>query len=259
MTNNYGGHCAGAIECGWGSVALVKDCTITLNSGGYGDLFSMDAGAVYCEGCTLTVHNCAISQNTSGRAGAIRSFEGNLKINNCTFTGNSGTDGQTIVCDSYEQKYPSSVKISNCILWDPGDQIWNNDDSAITIAHSDARNGWPGPGNIDADPCFADPNNGDYHLKSQAGRWDPNSQTWVIDDVTSPCIDAGDPLDPVGLEPFPNGGIINMGAYAGTPEASRSYFGQPPCEIIVAGDINGDCQIDFKDFFFVGLHWLEER
>jgi alpha-tubulin suppressor-like RCC1 family protein len=59
-------------------------------------------------------------------------------------------------------------------------------------------------------------------LKSQAGRWDPNSQTWVRDDVTSPCIDAGDPNSPIGYEPFPNGGIVNMGAYGGTTEASKS-------------------------------------
>jgi len=59
-------------------------------------------------------------------------------------------------------------------------------------------------------------------LKSQAGRWDSDSQSWVVDDVTSPCIDAGDPGTPVGLEPLPNGGIINMGAYGGTAEASKS-------------------------------------
>lgn len=64
---------------------------------------------------------------------------------------------------------------------------------------------------------------GDYHLKSQAGRWNPMSQSWVIDDVTSLCIDAGDPNSPVGDEPVPNGGIINMGAYGGTAEASKSY------------------------------------
>jgi hypothetical protein len=116
-----------------------------------------------------------------------------------------------------------------------------------------------GLGNIDADPFFADVNDSDVHLKSQAGRWDPVNENWVNDDVTSPCIDAGDPASPVGLEPFPNGGRVNMGAYGGTVEASRSYFAEPPCETIIAGDINGDCRIDWVDFAIMVLHWLEER
>ena len=121
-----------------------------------------------------------------------------------------------------------------------------------------------------ADPGYWDPCNtpeyyaddiwvrGDYHLKSQGGRWDPNEGRWTMDDVTSPCVDAGDPLDPVGHEPFPNGGIINMGVYGGTDEASKSYFGKPACETIVAGDVNGDCEIDFEDFRLMALHWCEE-
>ena len=72
-----------------------------------------------------------------------------------------------------------------------------------------------------------DPNavwiDGDYHLKSQAGRWDPVSESWIIDDVTSPCIDVGDPNSPVGDEPEPNGERINIGAYGGTAEASKSF------------------------------------
>jgi hypothetical protein len=48
-----------------------------------------------------------------------------------------------------------------------------------------------------------------------------------------------------------------MGVEGGPAEASKSYFGKPPCETIVAGDINGDCQINFRDFYFVALHWLE--
>ena len=119
----------------------------------------------------------------------------------------------------------------------------------MTIEYSDVQSGWPGEGNIDADPCFAaagywvdaanpdipaepdDPNpawvNGDYHLKSQTGRWDPNSESWVLDDVTSSCIDTGDPNSPVGDEPEPNGARINMGAYGGTAEASMSFDAGP--------------------------------
>jgi hypothetical protein len=130
-------------------------------------------------------------------------------------------------------------------------------------------------GNTSADPCFAnpgswddngttgDPNDdtwvdGDYHLKSQAGRWDPSTEDWIVDDVTSPCIDAGDPNSPTGEEPFPNGGRVNMGAYGGTAEAGKSYFGKPPCETIIAGDINGDCKVDLTDLFILMNHWLQD-
>jgi len=113
-----------------------------------------------------------------------------------------------------------------------------------------------GGSNISADPLFADPNSNDYHLKSQAGRYDPNNKQWVTDGETSPCIDRGDPMSPIMYEPFPNGGIVNMGAYGGTAEASKSYFNAPLCEIIVAGDINGDCKVDWKDFALMARNWL---
>ena len=57
---------------------------------------------------------------------------------------------------------------------------------------------------------------------SEAGRWDPNISDWVIDDVTSLCIDAGDPSSDYSLEPDPNGGCINIGAFGNTAEASLS-------------------------------------
>ena len=37
---------------------------------------------------------------------------------------------------------------------------------------------------------------------------------------------------------------VNMGAHGGTPQASKSYFGEPVCETIFAGDINGDGHLD---------------
>ena len=123
--------------------------------------------------------------------------------------------------------------------------LWHNNVNYLLDNRTD--DSLAGPDSISADPCFAEPgywvdmNNpnivtglndpnavwigGDYHLKSQAGRYNPITQTWVVDDVTSPCIDAGDPNSPVGDEPKPNGGVINMGAYGGTAEASKSLSG----------------------------------
>lgn len=119
-----------------------------------------------------------------------------------------------------------------------------DDGTKIKVTYSDVRGGWPGEGNIDLDPCFAqlahwDLNGtpewprddfwveGDYHLKSQAGRWEPAGSRWVQDEISSPCIDAGDPGMPLGDEPLPNGGRVNMGAYGGTVEASKSVAPAP--------------------------------
>lgn len=197
--------------------------------------------------------DCIFSNNSVEFGGAILNYLSNPTLTNCTFSGNFADWGSGMI-----NLRSSSLVLTNCILWDGGDEIQNRD-SAVTITYSNVQGGWIGDGNINEDPLFADAEDGDYHLKSQAGQWDPNSQSWVQDEVTSPCIDAGDPMSPIGYEPFPNGGIINMGAYGGTAEASKSYFGQPLCEIIVAGDINGDCIVNFKDFALMALHWLEDR
>lgn len=83
-----------------------------------------------------------------------------------------------------------------------------------------------GTGDISADPLFADAYNDDFHLKSIGGHW--NGSTWVYDNVTSPCIDAGDSSSNYSNEPEPNGGRINTGAYGNTGEASKS----PPPTIL---------------------------
>lgn len=75
---------------------------------------------------------------------------------------------------------------------------------------------------LSADPRFADVPNGDYHLRSTAGRWDPGSGAFVIDAEHSPAIDRGDASDEFGNETADNGGYINLGAYGNTDQASRS-------------------------------------
>jgi hypothetical protein len=168
-------------------------------------------------------------------------------VTNCTFASNSAPNGNSTAYDSKSEIPLGTLRLHNCILWDEKNPVYNDNNLAIVTEYSNVRGGWIGEGNFDTDPLFAapgywdpnatlnDPNNdfwvdGDYHLKSQAGRWGRGSKSWVQDDVTSPCIDAGDPNSPIGDEPFPNGGIINMGAYGGTAEASKSHFDEPVYE-----------------------------
>ena len=253
-------------------------------------------GAISNNESNMTLTNCIFSGNSSVDAsgGAIFGARSTQELINCTFTGNkAASDGGGIVGN-----LKSIYILKNCIFWanyaPKGPEIAlrraisGTEPSSVEVSYSNIMGGSEpvavGDGsslewneeNIDLDPLFAkpgywDPNGtpqdanddfwvgGDYHLISQAGRWDPASEIWVLDDITSPCLDAGDPNSPIGLEPFPNGGIVNMGAYGGTAEASKSYFGEPVCEIIIAGDVNGDCKVDFEDLMILMAHWLEDN
>jgi predicted outer membrane repeat protein len=217
----------------------------------------------------VQVLNCIFNGNSAKDGGAISSLLSRVNVVNCTFSRNYADRGSAVL--SYHGAYliPGYTEISNCILWDDRDnEIATLDDSPISVTYCNVSGGWShvydpravvvwGDGNMEVAPVFADPSNHDYHLKSQAGRYDTGAEVWVMDDVTSPCIDAGNPMSPVGLEPFPSGGRVNMGAHGGTVEASKSYFGTTPCQTVIAGDINGDCRVDLTDLAILARHWLE--
>jgi len=124
---------------------------------------------------------------------------------------------------AYEDSNPD---ISNCILWNNT----NGDLFQCQARYSCLEDETPGAGNISGNPLFVDSANSDYHLMSEGWRWVMNSGSWTNDKVTSSCIDAGDPISPLGDEPMsaprdPDNeyGInlyINMGAYGGTCQAS---------------------------------------
>ena len=101
------------------------------------------------------------------------------------------------------------------------------------------------------EPFFADPCAGDYHLRSQHGRYDPSLELWVLDEVTSPAIDEGDPTVNPMAEPMPNGARVNMGAYSGTAYASRSVKPWPN-----QGDMNFDGIVNLLDLWILSDGWL---
>jgi uncharacterized protein (TIGR02145 family) len=85
----------------------------------------------------------------------------------------------------------SDGTVSNDIIYGSSNTVYLDENSSIEVTFSDIEGGWIGEGNIDADPLFVSPDNGDFHLQSD-----------------SPCIDAGDP----GYTD-PDGTIADMGAY----------------------------------------------
>ena len=227
----------GAVHNSAGCSPIYKNCTFS------GNLARRNGGAIYnSTSCSPIFENCIFFGNSAINGGGIHSITNSAPIiANCTFSRNSGqNNGGGMYVDS-----SAETMLSNCIFWDnigqSAPELYVK--TSLNISYTDIMRGqggvslgpdavlsW-GNGNINIDPLFADPDKGDYHLKSQAGRWNPSNigrrrttlgTGWVIDDVTSPCIDAGDPNSFIAFEPQPNGDRINMGAYGGTIKASQS-------------------------------------
>lgn len=221
--SNRAGVSGGVVQIAHAENASISSSAFVGNDARYA------GGAISCGGAELVCDRCIFAGNRAKSGGAI-SFGGGI-LNQCTTQGNRADRGSTLFASA------GSVQVKNSILWDAkGLDLWGS--AKLSVAYSDTYEPQPGAGNISVDPLFAragywdpngtpaDPNDdfwveGDYHLKSQRGRWDPLSKNWVKDDVKSPCINAGDPKSSVDAEPQPNGGRIDMGAYGGTIEASK--------------------------------------
>jgi len=266
----------------------INDCVFAGNTaqfGGGGIVAINDGGNL-----SLSIKNSLFQGNSVEEnyfnGGSLETMYTSLQLNNCTFVGSRSQAGGVIkLRNTPNASGEISTTISNCIIRNnitlPDSQIQYDFDPSefpLNIYYCNIEGGSPvaGTGNIDVDPLFADPGSwdqngtptdpnddiwisGDHHLQSQAGRYDSTSQSWVIDSITSPCVDAGDLSTPIGWEPYPNGGVVNMGAYGATAETSKSYFGTTPCETPIAGDINGDCSVDLLDFSIMAFHWLEDN
>jgi len=205
FNGNQAAHIGGGIAGSY-STATVTNCTFTGNTAGTfgGGMFVISSGTTVTN-CTFsgntaesgggmcnisggspTITNCTFSGNsaTDSGGGMANFYHSSPMVTNCTFSGNDAENGKALAFDSSQQQSPSELSMTNCILWDGGDEVWNNDNSVIEIAYSNVQGGWPGEGNIDADPLFVDadgpddiPGTADENLRLSLG---------------SPAIDAAD-------------------------------------------------------------------
>ncbi|WP_437278312.1 right-handed parallel beta-helix repeat-containing protein [Sorangium sp. So ce375] len=121
-------------------------------------------------------------------------FPSTMTLTHCTFFGNAlGGVAATGLTD---------LSVLNSIFWqDQGGELLVTSPAEVSVTYSDVQGGFPGAGNIDADPLFIDAASGDLRLRPD-----------------SPCKDAGllvPGLPPTDLAGNPRvvGPAPDMGAY----------------------------------------------
>ena len=247
------------------SSPTVTNCTFSGNSAE-----SFNGGGMYNFQSSPTVTNCKFSGNTadfgggmlndnssspmvtnstfSGNAagidgGGMFNFLSDTTVTNCTFSGNTaGGSGGGM------WNHGGSPTVTNCVLWnDIPNEITEVFGEVTTVRYSNVQGGWPGVGNIDADPLFVIPPNVDFRLSSGSPSIDAG-HNWAIAAITDTDLN-GNPRfadDPATADtgcgvPV----VVDMGAY--------EFQGNPAT--VKVGDIDGDGAVAVPDLLTLLAAW----
>lgn len=181
---------------------------------------------------TADIHNCLFVDNLSDvdQCAYIGVGENEVVFRNCTILARRTSPTYNRSAMSWVRSQSATPPtLINCIV-----------DGVISIPHppisttanvtySSMKNGYPGEGNIDADPMFVDPENGDFRLMRG-----------------SPCIDSGTDtglVTDLDGNPRPIGRGYDMGAF----EFASPYY----------SDINKDGVVDALDLMILQADWMK--
>lgn len=200
---------------------IIKHCTAEGTGNG---------GAVYSPSSDYSVViaiNCAFIGNSAAGDGGV-SYHGTWYATNCTFFGNNSPGGSVAHVYTWTG--------TNSIFWNNSSPVFSG--FAPTITYSDVP-GYPGGGNINADPRFLSANE--------------SSPNFLLLGGGSPCIDSatsgGAPSNDLAGKTRPIGFGVDMGAYefpgpsvsVESPNGDEVLFiGEPwPVKWRTAGDASG--------------------
>lgn len=184
------------------SVATLTRCTIARNVAGYDNEYGAHGGGVYVDNSTVRFRACTIARNraqahfdidgegggayllnsdtrfdncffernfSESLGGAVYARGGETTFNNCTLVANTA-----ILAGGAVYASGATATVNNSIVWANGIYEAEPIRGPVTVRWSTVQEGFPGEGNTEADPRFANPGAGDYRLAD-----------------ASPCIDSG--------------------------------------------------------------------
>ena len=210
-------------------LATLRRTVLRANVGGFGGAFSNTGGTVVIEDSellantsiasggglslafgTVDLRNTVIAANVSGGfGGAIYTTSSTTTIVNCTVRNNASALGGGGIAAGFGP----NVAMANSILWGNTPDQANAVFAAATVvaSYSDIAGGYPGAGNINADPQHVDPTGFDFNLLA-----------------ASPCVNAGSNAAAVSLvadhdgRPRVVGASVDIGAFEYAPLLSGS-------------------------------------
>jgi len=198
ITDNFARGDGGGVFNKGGSLAI-RHSTISGN-------VAIEPGAVgggisASDGDTL-IENCIIVDNASRSGGGIYNARGEMSITQCTLIGNTASVyGALFHHEAFD--HPGRPSVVNSIVWGNNPPDISGFGQSNEIRYSAIEGGFPGDGNIAADPLFVDLANRDLRLTE-----------------CSPCNDSGDNNSvPVDLtedldgNPRIHNNTVDMGAY----------------------------------------------
>jgi hypothetical protein len=269
INNNIASNSGGAIDCYWEGCAELYNCTVVMNSSDMG-------GALHCvDKGKATIQNSIFWYNNANEGTQIAVESSPFSTSEVTISYSNLQGGISAVhvdpC-SILNWGSGNIDIDPCFAsfdfdedpnwWDfhlkSTDGRW---DPTAGPAVDLTKNGfvdlqdfavfavlWLQEGEgLAAD--FDDSNTVDlFDLKIMSDAYltlQPRGM-WVYDEVSSPCLDAGDPNSDWMAEPWPNGKRINMGTYGGTEQASKNGN---------VADLNVDGIVNFLDLAELGKFW----
>ena len=241
------------IESNWsGGVACIGDSRALISGNHIRDNMISGGSGIYCAYSSPVIVNNNITRNSISNFGGagvecVNNDESVIIAGNIIWDNYAGLGaGGILMRPNTNGTIINNVIFENRTIYGTGGiQIWsftgeeqihiinnivrNNENSQIFlrgnanpfIYFNNIQGGWEGEGNIDSDPLFRDPENGDFHLMS----------TECGDLFDSPCIDAGHPdiLDSLldcswGLGELRS----DMGAYGGGDSVTVSIDNEVP-------------------------------